>query len=305
MSDASGPEGNTERGDAGRGNTELREFLRSRRARMTPEEAGLPPQPGSRRVPGLRREEVAQLAGVSVDYYVRLERGRDINASENVLDAVARALRLDDTERGHLFALARPTRAPRRPMPPQRVRPGLYRLLDTLTEIPAVVLGRRMDVLATNRLARALFTDFDALPHRERNMVRYLFLDASARELYADWAASARSTVASLRLYAGRHPDDPHLAELIGELSHRDPDFRRWWADQDVLRRTHGSKRYRHPLVGELALDYEALTPDGDPYQTLGLHTAEPGSSSAHALRLLAGWNGEPPAPPGERQART
>jgi transcriptional regulator with XRE-family HTH domain len=240
------------------GNTELREFLRSRRARIIPEEAGLPPQPGTRRVPGLRREEVAQLAGVSVDYYVRLERGT-LNVSETVLDAVARALRLNDTERNHLFALARPARTQRRPMPPQRVRPGLHRVLETLTGIPAVVLGRRLDLLATNRIARALYTDFDALPHRERNMARYVFLDEAARELYADWEAAGRGIVAALHLYAGRHPHDPQLAELIGELSLRDRDFRRWWADHDVLRHTHGTKHYHHPVVGDLTLDYEGL----------------------------------------------
>ncbi|MYV52567.1 helix-turn-helix transcriptional regulator [Streptomyces sp. SID3212] len=281
---------------SGGGNTELREFLRSRRARVTPEDAGLPPHTGARRVPGLRREEVAQLAGVSVDYYVRLERGRGSNVSESVLDAVARALRLDDTERGHLFALARPTRKQGRPLPPQRVRPGMYRILDTLTDTPALVLGRRLDVLASNPMARAFYTDFEALPQRERNMARFLFLDEAARDLYADWAASARGTVAALHLYAGRHPHDPRLAELIGDLSLGDQDFRRWWADHDVLRRTYGSKRYHHPLVGELTLDYEALNPTGDPDQTLGIHTAEPGSPSAHALSLLASWTREPAA---------
>jgi len=280
------------------GNTELREFLRSRRARITPEDAGLPPRSGIRRVPGLRREEVAQLAGVSVDYYVRLERGRGTNVSEGVLDAVARALCLNDTERGHLFALAKPTRTRRRPMPPQRVRAGLYRILDTLTDNPALVLGHRSDVLASNRLARALYTDFEALPQRERNMARFIFLDPAARELYVDWERSARGTVASLHLYAGAHPDDPRLAELVGELSLRDGDFRRWWADHDVLNRSHGSKRYRHPLVGELTLDYEALNPTGDPEQTLGLHTAEPGSPSEDALRLLAAWSTPPTTAP-------
>ena len=269
-------------------NTELREFLRSRRARISPAEAGLLLQPGSRRVPGLRREEVAQLAGVSVDYYVRLERGRAINASEPVLDALARALLLNDTERGHLFALARPAGTGRRPLPAQRVRPGLYRVLGSLTDVPATILGRRLDVLATNRLAAALITDFGALPHRERNMARYMFLDGAARLLYADWEAAARSVVAALHLYAGRHRDDPQLAELVGELSERDADFRRWWADHDVFRHAHGSKRLHHPLVGELTLDYEALTVAGDPEQTLGLHTAEPDSPSEHALRLLA-----------------
>jgi transcriptional regulator with XRE-family HTH domain len=281
-----------------RGNTELREFLRSRRARITPEEAGLSPQQGTRRVPGLRREEVAQLAGVSVDYYVRLERGRSLNVSESVLDAVARALHLNDTERSHLFAVARPTRTRRRPMSPQRVRPGLYRVLDTLTDIPAIVLGRRLDVLASNRLARAFYTDFDALPHRERNMARYVFLDESVRELYTDWESAARGIVASLHLYAGHQPHDPQLAELIGDLSLRNRDFRRWWADHDVLSRTHGTKQYHHPVVGDLTLDYEALNPTGDPDQTLGLHTAKPGSPSEHALRLLASWTSEPATTP-------
>jgi transcriptional regulator with XRE-family HTH domain len=276
------------------GNTELREFLRSRRARITPEAAGLPPHPGARRVPGLRREEVAQLAGVSVDYYVRLERGRNLNVSETVLDAVARALRLDETERGHLFALARPVRARRRPLPPQRVRPGLHRVLETLTDTPALVLGRRLDVLAANRLAKALYTDFDALPHRERNMARFMFLDETARELYVDWEPAARSVVGSLHLYAGRHPDDPRLAELIGELSLSDDDFRHWWADHDVDRRSHGVKRYHHPVVGDMTLGYEALMPTDDPEQLLGLHTAEPGTPSEQALRLLADWTAEP-----------
>jgi hypothetical protein len=229
---------------------------------------------------------------------VRLERGRNINVSEAVLDAVGRALRLNDTERSHLFAVARPTRKPSRPMPPQRVRPGLYRVLETMGDTPALVLGRRTDVLAANRMARALYTDFDALPHRERNMARFIFLDEAARELYVDWEASARGTVAALHLYAGRHPHDPRLAELIGELSLRDTDFRRWWADHDVLRRTHGTKHFHHPLVGDLTLGYEALTPTGDPDQTLGLYTAEPGSPSAHALRLLASWTSEPAAAP-------
>jgi transcriptional regulator with XRE-family HTH domain len=272
------------------GNSQLREFLRSRRGRITPEEAGLSPQPGTRRVPGLRREEVAQLAGVSVDYYVRLERGRSLHASEAVLDALARALCLNDTERGHLFALARPARRPRRPMPPQRVRSGLYRVLESLTDTPAMVLGRRLDVLASNRMARALFIDFEALPYRERNMARYMFLDEGARELYLDWEPGARSTVAALRRYAGRWPNDPQLAGLIGELSLRDADFRQWWAEHDVFRHVHGSKRMHHPIVGDLTLDYEALTVTDDPEQFLSLHTVEPGSPSEQAMRLLASW---------------
>ncbi|MEU8587429.1 helix-turn-helix transcriptional regulator [Streptomyces sp. NPDC048664] len=274
-------------------NLELRDFLRSRRARVGPDEVGLGPHAGRRRVPGLRREEVAQLAGVSVDYYVRLERGRTPNASSAVLDAVARALRLDQAERAHLFDLARPRPGSgrRRPTPPQRVRPGLLRILDALTATPAMILGHRLDVLAANPLAKALYTDFDALPHRDRNLARFVFLDPTAHDLLADWETAARGTVAALRLYAGRHPHDARLNELVGELSVRDEDFRQWWADHDVLRYTHGIKPYRHPLVGELDLAYESLTLPDDPDQSLYLYTAEPGSPSAHALDLLATWS--------------
>jgi transcriptional regulator with XRE-family HTH domain len=269
-------------------NPELREFLRSRRARVTPGDAGLVPQPGTRRVPGLRREEVARLAGVSVDYYVRLERGRGGNVSDAVLTAVARALRLNDTERGHLVTLARPARGRTPAEPEQRVSPGLLRLLDSLTDLPAYVLGRRLDVLATNRLAAALFTDFAALPPRQRNLAWYFFLDDNARKLYVDWEWAARSVVAALNLYAGRHPHDELLTELVGELSLRDNDFRQWWAEHDVHSHSTGSKRLHHPVVGDLTLRYEALHPTGDPAQTLGVYTAEPGSPSAAALALLA-----------------
>lgn len=223
-----------------------------------------------------------------MDYYVRLERGRTLNASESVLDAVARALMLNDTERQHLYVLARPSRDQRVPLPVQRVRPGLRRILESLTDTPAMVLGRRRDVLASNRMARALFFDFDKLPQRERNMTRWVFLEESARDLYVDWEAAARGTVAVLRMYAGRYPNDPQLAELIGELSLRDKDFRRWWAEHDVVVHTYGVKRMRHPLVGELILDYEALTVTDDPEQTLGLHTAAPGSPSEEGLRRLS-----------------
>ncbi|MEW1635468.1 helix-turn-helix transcriptional regulator [Streptomyces sp. NPDC093801] len=279
-------------------NLELRDFLRSRRARIRPDEAGLPPHAGRRRVPGLRREEVARLAGVSVDYYVRLERGRTPNASAAVLDAVARALCLDQAERAHLFDLAKPGPGAgrRRPAPPQRVRPGLLRVLDTLVGTPAMILGHRLDVLAANPLAQALYTDFDALPHRDRNLARFIFLDPTARDLLADWETAARGTVAALRLYAGRHPHDPRLNELVGELSVQDEDFRQWWADHDVLQYTHGTKLYRHPLVGELALAYESLTLPDDPDQALYLYTAEPDSRSAHALHLLAGWSAPTPS---------
>ncbi|WP_377266874.1 helix-turn-helix transcriptional regulator [Peterkaempfera sp. SMS 1(5)a] len=272
-------------------NTELQQFLRSRRAKITPEEAGLPPHSGTRRVPGLRREEVAQLAGVSVDYYIRVERGRHAHVSETVLDALARALRLSEVERAHLFRIARRSPARPRPLPPQRVRPGLQLLVDTLTDVPVLVLGRRLDVLASNHLARALYTDFEALPARCRNMARLIFLDEQVRTLHADWEEGARGVVASLRLYAGRHPHDPALAELVGELSVQDPDFRSWWADHDVLQRTHGTKRYHHALVGDMVLGYEAFLATDDPDQTLGIYTAEPGSPSEERLKLLASWS--------------
>ncbi|WP_230690020.1 helix-turn-helix domain-containing protein [Catellatospora paridis] len=268
------------------GSRDLREFLRTRRARLTPGEAGLPDKPGIRRVPGLRREEVAQLAGVSVDYYVRLERGRGDNVSASVLDAVARALRLDAVERDHLFAVAKPAR--RAVLRPQQLRPAMLRVLDSFAGTPALIVGRRLDVLATNRLARALLTDFDARPPGERNMARYIFLDEAVRELYADWSTAARDTVAALHLYAGRHPHDPELAALVGDLSARDRDFRRWWANHDVLRCGDGTKRFRHPLVGELTLSYEAFTPTADPDLTLGVSIAAPGSPAERALRLLA-----------------
>ncbi|MCX4985796.1 helix-turn-helix transcriptional regulator [Streptomyces sp. NBC_00572] len=288
--------------------TEIREFLRTRRARITPEEVGLTPHPGARRVPGLRREEVAQLAGVSVDYYVRLERGRTQGVSRTVLEAVARALRLDDAERSHLFDLAHPT--PDRPrrkraLSPQRVHPTLYQALDAIGA-PAMVLGRRMDILATNRLGAALYTDFQARPHAERNFLRYLFLDEAAHALYGDqWDKAAAETVATLHLYAGSHPDDPQLTELVGELSLRDQDFRRMWADHDVRTHATGTKHLHHPLVGDLALDYVTLNVAGAPDQSLVILTPEPTSPSAEALSILASWTGTAaPAPATAEEAR-
>ncbi|OAA19792.1 putative transcriptional regulator [Frankia sp. EI5c] len=290
-------------------NAELREFLRSRRARLRPEEIGLAGAAGgagSRRVPGLRREELAALAGVSVDYYVRLEQGRNLNPSEAVLDAIARALRLDETERSHLFHLARPPaarqrRAPRRP---QRVAGATYQLLETLDEAasPALVVGRRMDVLAMNRTSRALLGDFIALPARQRNYARFLFLDDNARDLHLDWATIAAEAVATLRLDAGQHPDDTELSALVGELSVKSTEFRRWWADHRVLIRTAGTKRYHHPVVGDLTLTYQNLKLSDDPEQTVLVYTAPAGSAAHTALRLLAHWNTDTarPANPSE-----
>jgi transcriptional regulator with XRE-family HTH domain len=290
-------------------NAELKEFLRSRRARLSVDDLDLDDTGRVRRVPGLRREEVARLAGVSVDYYSRLEQGRHLNVSDEVLDAVARALRLDEVERSYLFQLARTNqRRPRRRAPArvQRVRPGIRRILETLDEVsPAFVFGRRMDVLAANRLARALMTDFEALPPRDRNMLRYTFLDESVRDLYADWEEVARDNVAILHLDAGRHPDDPLLAELVGELAVKSQEFRRWWADHNVRERSHGTKRYHHPLVGDLTVDYECVTLPGDPDQVLCVYTTEAGSPSETALRLLASWTGDPRLPTREASSQS
>ncbi|MER6251841.1 helix-turn-helix transcriptional regulator [Streptomyces sp. NPDC001584] len=268
---------------------DIRDFLRTRRARITPEQAGLPPHPGVRRVPGLRREEVAQLAGVSVDYYVRLERGRATSASDAVLTAVAHALQLSDTERNHLFALADPTRQRPRASTAQRARPGLLRALENITDVPALLLGHRLDILAANHLARARYRDFEGLPAGDPDMARYMFLAPEARTLYADWPETARENVGMLHLYASHHPRDPRLAQLVGELSDGGPDFRRWWSEHDVYQPQYGSKRYHHPLAGDLTLGFEAFTPTGDADQTLGLCTVEPGSPSENALRTLAG----------------
>ncbi|MFJ2212167.1 helix-turn-helix transcriptional regulator [Streptomyces sp. NPDC101062] len=274
----------------------LAEFLRSARARLSPQEAGLAEEGFSRRrVPGLRREELARLAGVSVDYYTRLEQGRSPSASTEVLDALATALRLDDAERAHLHTLARPTSAQRKHRSrPQRVHPGTWDLLDTLEAAcrPGFVLGRRLDVLAHNRLAGRLITDFRALPAAQRNQARFVFLDPHARELYTDWATVAADTAAMLRLDAGRHPDDPALSALVGDLSIRSQEFRRYWSDNKVHRRTTGTKGYHHPLVGDLTITYQALTPGDDPDQTLFIYRAEQDSPSETSLRLLASWNG-------------
>lgn len=300
--------------------TELGEFLRSRRARLRPEELGLPHYGGRRRVPGLRREELAQLAGVSIDHYVRLEQGRTLHFSEAVLDAVARALRLDPVERGHLYRLARPWPGPEtppageRPADPsadpsaapstepvrerQHVRPGLRRLLDSASDVPAYVVGRDTDVLAWNGLAAALITDFGALPPHERNLARLVLLDEGMRSLYADWHGKVGDIVAYLRLDATRHPGDARTAALLDELTRRSPEFRTAWAAHELKDKTHGRYAYRHPAVGDLDLGFETLRLPDDPDQALIAHTVEAGSPSETALRLLAGWaqprDGEP-----------
>ncbi|MER5934448.1 helix-turn-helix transcriptional regulator [Streptomyces sp. NPDC002054] len=272
----------------------LSEFLRSRRSLLRLEDVALPDFGGRRRVAGLRREEIAQLAGVSVDYYTRMEQGRVPNPSDAVLDALARALRLDGDATRHLYRLARPqpsTRhASRRQARPQGVRPMLQRLLDELVDVPAMVMGRRMDILAWNAAAVALFGDYGALDRAERNIARITFLDETSRELYADWPSCARENVAYLHLDAGRHPEDPQLASLIGELSMKCEDFRRWWAEHPVQDKTSGTKRFRHPVVGDLELAYETLRAADDPDQALITYAAEPGSPSHDGLRMLLAW---------------
>lgn len=268
---------------------ELTEFLRSRRARLRPEDVGLPPFGGRRRVPGLRREELAQLAGVSVDYYVRLEQGRTRNVSEEVLDAVAGALRLSDDERAYLRNLARPARTARRrpPARTERVRPSLRRLLEAAEGVPAYVVGRRCEVLAWNRMACALFTDFGALPPAERNWARLIFLNEEIQALFDDWTAKAKDTVAFLRLRAGEYPEDPELTALVGELSVKSEHFRRWWADHNVKNKRSCRQVLHHPLVGRIELDVEMLRVADEADQMMAAYTAERGSPSETALRLL------------------
>lgn len=272
---------------------ELSEFLRTRRARLQPEDVGLPYFGARRRVPGLRREELAQLAGVSVAYYTRLEQGNAHNVSQAVLEAIADALRLNRAEREHLEHLAKP--APRRSRTaaarPERVRPQLQHLLDTMDSVPAYVLGRRCDILAWNRLAAALLGDFAARPPEQRNMAWIVFLDPASHELYLDWESKARDVVAGLRMHAGRSPDDPRLAALIGELSVKSPEFRQWWAAHDVRGTGPCTKELHHPVVGRLSLANESLVLPADAGQMLVTYAAEPGSPSAEALRLLASWS--------------
>jgi transcriptional regulator with XRE-family HTH domain len=266
--------------------TRLGEFLQARRAQLSPETAGVTTY-GRRRVPGLRREELARLAGVSVDYYVRLEQGRAAHPSAEVLDAIARALQLEEVERRHLHDLAGPRR--RGPVA-ERVAPGLRQLLSQLDGVPAIVIGRRMDILAWNPLAAALLGDPERLPPEHRNIARIMLLDPAARDFYVDWERHARETVGYLRQCAGRYPDDARVSALVGELSVKSEAFARWWADHHVREKASGTKRMRHPVVGELTLAYETLVPPGAPDQALVTYTAEPGSESETALRLLSSW---------------
>ncbi|MBP1301929.1 MULTISPECIES: helix-turn-helix transcriptional regulator [unclassified Curtobacterium] len=273
---------------------EIRDFLSSRRARLTPDEVGMPSFGGGvRRVPGLRRHEVAMLAGVSVDYYTRLERGSLKGVSDSVLEGLAGALQLDEDERTHLFDLARLANAGVKVMHrnvPTRVRPGVQRLLDAITGAPAWVRNERGDVVATNELGRALYAPMFAGPGRPVNTARFTFLDPAAREFFPDWAATAREAVAVLRAAAVANPCEPGLVTLVGELSTRSEEFRGWWAAHDVRVHRRGGKRIAHPVVGELQLDFEALELVADPGLTMFTYSAEPGSESERSLALLGTW---------------
>lgn len=272
---------------------DVREFLSSRRARLTPEQAGLPAYGGNRRVKGLRREEVALLAGVSVDYYIRLERGNLAGASDTVLESLARALRLDEAERDYLFDLARKAGpAPLRPRKvlAQRLRPAVKQVLDAITDAPAWVRNDRHDMLGSNRLARALYSPMLVDPRRPANNARFTYLDPAAKEFFADWEQAADDIAAMLRQEAGRHPSDKALTELIGELSTRSETFRQRWAAHNVRFHRTGFKKLRHPLVGELELNFEAFELPSDPGLTMLVYTAAPGTPTADAIQLLASW---------------
>ncbi|WP_078917380.1 helix-turn-helix domain-containing protein [Streptomyces sp. NRRL S-813] len=273
--------------------TELGDYLRACRARVSAEQVGLPTA-GRRRVPGLRREELASLAGVSVDYIVRLEQGRVKAASPAILSALARALELRPDEEEYLLRCAAeagtPSEAKSAAARKQRVSQATHVLLDSMVNVPALVLGRRMDILAWNNLSAALFTDYSRLPAKRCNHLWLTFLDPEVRGLYADWAAVAQECVAYLRMDAGRYPNDPELARLVGELSLKDPDFRRWWSDHRVRAQRHGRKEFVHPIAGELSLDFQVLDLRGPTDQSLLVYTAEPHSPSEQALTFLAGW---------------
>ncbi|SEH03666.1 Transcriptional regulator, contains XRE-family HTH domain [Nonomuraea solani] len=269
---------------------QLGEFLQTRRSRLRPEDVGVTTYGGRRRVPGLRREELALLAGVSTSYYSRLEQGQAPNASPEVLDALARALHLNDAERRHLHELATGGRGPRRRPAPERVGPATRQLIATLGDVPVILLGRRSDVLAWNAPGHALYAghlapDAPDAPRRRPNMAHLLFLDVHTRDLYADWAAKARAAVATLRMASGRHPDDPLLAALIGELTVKSPEFATLWAGHPVKAGGDAVYEMRHPLVGTMRVTQQTLRTADD--QALVIATTEPGSPSHSAMTLL------------------
>jgi transcriptional regulator with XRE-family HTH domain len=273
---------------------ELGAFLRARRSELSPSDVDLPEGGTQRRVAGLRREEVAQLAAISTDYYTRLEQGR-IHPSAPVLASLARVLRLDDDQRTYMHELAgtntAATKSRRRAA--QKVKPYMQRVLDHITDAPAIVMTPTHDILAWNPLAAALMVDFSEIPERERNFMRLLFTDPRMRSLYPDWEGLARAVVSYIRMEAARKPDDPRLAELVGDLSIKDAQFRQWWAGTHVALKRRGTRTYNHPVVGEITLDWDALTSDAEPDQQLIVYTPAPGSRSEQALRELAAWAAE------------
>lgn len=282
---------------------EVREFLTTRRARVTPEAAGLPAGVGIRKVPGLRRTEVAMIAGVSVEYYAKLERGDIAGASASVLDAISRALQLDDTERAHLVDLARAADGiplsgrHRRKAPKQSAsRPSLRWALEAITDGIAFVRDSRQDLLATNSLGRAFYSPVIGDGGRTPNLARFQFLDPASRTFYPDWDLFAQMCVAIMRAEAGRDPHDRGLQDLVGELCTRSDTFRTLWGAHDVRTHGTGTKRFHHPVVGELVLSYEELAITAEPGLILMVYTAEPGSPSAERLRLLASWAAQHPA---------
>ncbi|MDP9848731.1 helix-turn-helix transcriptional regulator [Streptosporangium lutulentum] len=287
--------------------TSLGDYLRARRALVSPADVGLPAT-GRRRVPGLRREEVAELVGLSTDYYVRLEQGRADHPSDEVLDALSRALRLGSAERAHLYDLARP---PRRAAVTAAVsgrgdvlRSALWQVVEAIPTIPAMIMNDRNDVLAWNRLAAALIADFPNLVAHERNMARRIFLDPDARQIHLDWDEAARTTVGILRMAAGRHPHDPELVRLVGELSLGSETFRKLWAGHHVHEKTHGPKRFRHPTVGDVTLNYETFQVPGPAHHLLVIYTAPPGSPAEEALNFLGSFTASNTAPPARPQTR-
>ena len=276
--------------------SEVREFLTSRRAKITPQQAGLP-ETFHRRVPGLRRSEVAALAGMSVEYYAKLERGSLGGVSAGVLDAIARTLQLDEAERAHLFHLAQAADGTSAAMRPRRrsreqwtVRPSLQWTLDSITTAPAIVGNNMSDLLATNHLGRALYADLYNDPNSAPNFARFTFLDSAAHRFYPDWDLAADMTVANLRTAAGQDPHNKSLHDLVGELSTRSDEFRRRWGSHNVRTHGTGTKHYHHHVVGDLTLAYESLDLRAEPGLTMTIYAAEPDSPTAHALALLASW---------------
>ena len=275
---------------------DLREFLTSRRARLTPAQAGLPDFGGRRRVAGLRREEVALLAGMSTEYYVRLERGHGAGVSDAVLDGISRALQLDEAEHAHLHHLVRATdrgREPARRRGPARrdqVGPHVLQLVEAMRDVPVLIQNGRLDAVVTNRLGAALYSEMFVLPARPVNAARFTFLDPRARAFYRDWEGTARQVVALLRAEAGRAPHDRVLTDLVGELVTRSELFRTLWAAHDVRVHRTGTKQVHHPVVGDLDLTFEALDLTSAPGLQLLAFSAPPGSASDDGLRLLATW---------------